>query len=124
MAESSATQDQEREWQPLHDMITETLDRFGRKDPVGKGDYWLLDENWGWFVQQLEFQNLNLFRPEIVKCLQGLLAEFPDWEITIRVSVPAMEGKWPGMGLVVSCDKIVDELQRQYLPEEFRNFIY
>jgi len=118
------TAEQEMDWQRLHDKITATLDRFGQKDPFGKGDYWLLDENWGWYAHQLEFQNLNLFRPETVKSLQALLVDFPDWEIMIRVSVPAMEGKWRGMGLIVWCDKVVDELQRQYLPKEFRNYVY
>ena len=122
MGNNHATQ--EAEWQHLHDLITETLDRHGRKDAFGKGDYWLLDENWSWRCHQLEFQNLELFRPEIVKTLQALLADYPDWEIAIRVDVPAMDGKWPGMGLVVSADKIVDELQRQYLPDEFRTYTY
>ncbi len=122
MGSEGATQ--ETEWSCLYDLIMETLDRYGRKDPFGKGDYWLLDENWSWHCHQLEFQNLNLFRPEIVKALQGLLADFPDWEIAIRVDVPAMDGKWPGMGLIISTDKIVDELQRRYLPEEFHNYTY
>ena len=51
---------QEREWQILHDRITETLDAFGRKDAFGKGDYWLVDENWGWRTQAIEVQNVNL----------------------------------------------------------------
>lgn len=122
MADASAQQ--EDEWQRLHDLITQTVDRYGIKDAVGEGDYWLYDDNLGWYRHQLEFQNLGLFRPEVVKSIQVLLADFPDWDITIRVASPNLDKSAPGMGLVVSCDKIDDELQRQYLPEEFRNYVY
>jgi hypothetical protein len=29
---------QEAAWQVLHDRITEILDQYGKKDPIGKGD--------------------------------------------------------------------------------------
>jgi hypothetical protein len=121
-SESVSTQD--KEWQILHDKITETLDRFGKKNAFGKGDYWLVDDNWGWCRQQLEFQNLNLFRPHVIKALQALLANLPNWEITVRVDFVGKEKSWPGMGLVISHDQIIDDLQRDYLPVEFRQFIY
>jgi hypothetical protein len=115
---------QERDWQILHDRITATLDRFGQKNAFGKGDYWLVDDNWGRFQQQLEFQNLNLLQPHIIKALQELLAGYPDWEITVRIDVPGKEKIWPGMGIIIYNDEIIDELQRQYFPEEFRNYTY
>jgi hypothetical protein len=121
---SDKERQQELEWKALHDRITATLDQFGQKDAFGKGDYWLLDENWGWRRQQLEFQNLSLFQPKIINLLRALLADFPDWDITIRVDVPGTEDAWPGMGLIVYHDEIIDELQRQYFPEEFRHFVY
>lgn len=115
---------QEREWQILHDRITQSLDRFGKKGPIRDGDYWLVDDNWGWYCQQLEFQNLNLLQPHVIKSLQGLLVGYPKWEITVRIDVPGKEQEWPGMGLIIYDDEIIDELQRDYFPIEFRNFTY
>jgi hypothetical protein len=115
---------QERDWKSLHDRMTETLDRFGKKDPFGKGDYWLVDDNWGQYRHQLEIQNLLLFRPHVIRSLQALLAEYPNWRITVQVAVPGKEEEWPGMGIIVYHDKIVDELQRSYLPPEFREITY
>jgi hypothetical protein len=54
---------QERDWRTLHDAITAILDRFGRRDAFGEGDYWLVDDNRGRRSHQLEFQNLALFKP-------------------------------------------------------------
>src|SRR5437879_6094530 len=115
---------QEAEWRVLHDRITETLGRFGKKDAFGKGDYWLLDDNWGTWRQEIEAQNLNLLQPHIVKLLQALLADYPDWEITVRVDVLGKENVWPGMGLVIHDDGIIDDLRREFLPEEFHNIVY
>jgi hypothetical protein len=115
---------QEQEWQVLHDRITEVLNKYGRKDAFGKGDYWLLDDNWGRHQQQLEIQNLNLLKPHIVKSLQALLANFPNWYITAQVDLSSRGGSWPGMGVLIYPDEIVDELLREFLPEEFRSYSY
>lgn len=115
---------QEKEWLILHDRITETLNRFGRKDAFGKGDYWLLDDNWGRHQHEVEVQNLNLLKPHIIKSLQALLAEYSDWRITVSVAVPGTENDWPGMGLIVYDGEIIDELQREFLPQEFQSIKY
>lgn len=115
---------QERDWQSLHDAITEVLNEFGTKNAFGEGDYWLLDDNWGTPRQQLEFQNLDLFRVDIISRLQALLPRYPEWFITIRVDVPDKRDIWPGMGLIVYENEIVDELRRDVLPEKFRNLIF
>lgn len=120
----SGNLEQEREWQVLHDRIDSLLQRFGRKDAFRDGDYWLVDENWGRYRQVLEIQNLRLLRPDLIKSLQALLADFPKWCITSQVDVRGKEASWPGMGLVIYSDQIVDELQRDFLPEEFRNITY
>lgn len=115
---------QEAEWRLLHDRITETLDRFGKKDAFGRGDYWLVDENLGAYRQKLEVQNLDFLQPHIIKSLQALLHGYPDWEIMLRVDVVEKENDWPAMGLIIHDDGIIDDLRREYLPEEFRNIAY
>ncbi|HZS63561.1 MAG TPA: hypothetical protein VFA53_03545 [Xanthobacteraceae bacterium] len=113
------------EWKILHDRITETLDGFGaRKDAVGKGDYWLVDEDLGLYLQKLEVQNLSLLQPHIIKSLQALLTGYPDWEIAFRVDVIGKENEWPAMGLLIHDDEIIDDLRREFLPEEFRDIAY
>ena len=116
--------DQERDWQILHDDITRVLDPFGRKDAFGKCDYWLVDDNYGPRRHRLEIQNLDLFQIDILRQLQTVLAAYPDWCITIQVDVPGKEKLWPGMGVIVYSDEIVDELQRDFLPERFSNTIF
>lgn len=115
---------QEAEWFRLHDLITKTLDRFGKKNAFRESDYWLLDDNWGWYRHQVEVQNLDLLKPHVVKALQAVLAGYPNWDITVRVDVPGKEKIWPGMGIIIYPDEIVDELQRDFLPQEFCDIRY
>lgn len=67
---------------------------------------------------------LTLFRPEVIRELRGLLADLSDWEIAVAVDVLGTEKSWPQMGLTIRKHEIVDGLQRQYLPEEFRGYWY
>jgi hypothetical protein len=116
--------DQERDWHVLHDAITRALDRFGKKNAFGDGEYWLVDDNYGPRRHRLEFQNLDLFRIDILRQLQAVLADYPDWWITIRADGPGKERIWPGMGVIIYQDEIVDELRREFLPERFRDTIF
>lgn len=117
---------QEREWAALHSKIVTVLDKFGRGNRAGPDDcdYWLVDDNWGWWRHQLEVQNLNLLRPEVIRLLQQLLVDFPDWEITVRADDRDYDAKWPGMGIAIVPGRIIDDLQRDYLPESIRSFRY
>lgn len=98
------------------------LARYGKIDPVGKGDYWLVDENLGLWCLQVELRNLNLLNSSVIKELQELLTDYPDWEIAIRVVVVGQEDTV--MGLVIANDEIIDELRRECLPPEFRSVTY
>ena len=41
-----------------------------------------------------------------------------------RVDVVGKEKEWPAMGLIIHDDEIIDDLKRDFLPEEFRSIIY
>ncbi|MBI3704552.1 MAG: hypothetical protein HY244_12080 [Rhizobiales bacterium] len=115
---------QESQWEHLYDELGHILERFGKDDGFGKGDYWLMDENWGIYQQKLDIQNLNLIKPDVVKLLQNKLSKFPGWEIVVSIDVPEHEADWPAMGLIIRSYEIIDGLQRQYFPAEFQDIQY
>lgn len=86
--------------------------------------YWLVDDNWGTEWHQLEFQNLNLLKPVVVKSLQALLAGYPKWTITICADVDAPRHMWPPFDISITHDEIVEDLPRDFLPSEFQNICY
>jgi hypothetical protein len=63
--------------------------------------------------------------PKIVNALRLLLREFAGWEIVIAIYVRPPEGdSWPDMGLIIREHEIIDGLQRQYFPPEYRSIQY
>jgi len=70
---------------------------------------------------RVELQNLHLLRPDVIRSLQLLLVDRPDWVIPVRVEGISPGGKRVGMGLFVCSGKIVDDLQRALLPTSFRH---
>jgi hypothetical protein len=111
-------------WDRLYEQVTVLLARHGMEDSVGKGDYWVVDDNYGWRRSQVEIHNLNMLRPEIVNALRSLLTDLPDWEITVTVDIPGKENTWLVMGLTIRKLEIIDGLQRQYFPKEFQGWQY
>ena len=110
---------QEREWQALYRLVVQTMAKWGVNNAFGKGDYLIVDDNYGWRRQKLEVQNLKMFRVEIIKALQALLKDFPNWAIVMAVDVPGKE-HWPSMGVTIRANETIDGLLRKYSPEEFR----
>jgi hypothetical protein len=116
--------DQEQIWDILHQRITQTMQRFGTEDGLGNADYWIVSDNWGSRQHKIFFNRLHLLRPQVIKRLQESLADFPNWEIVIAISLRGPGELWPDMGLVVRAHEVVDKLQRQYFPTEFQTIKY
>jgi hypothetical protein len=111
-------------WHRLYQAASGLLAKHGVENSIGDGDYWLNEDNYGWHRISVGVQNLTLFRPDIIAGLRAFLADYPGWEITVAVDVIGKEKSWPRMGVTVRKHEIVDGLQRQLLPEEFRGYYY
>lgn len=117
------------EWLRLYRRIKTVLKQYGKADYVTEdglqvADYYLVQDNWGGPLHQLEVHGLHMLQPAIIKSLQGVLRDFPEWEIVVRVDVPGTEETWPGMGLTIYPDSICDALKREFFPVEYRNLAY
>src|SRR5437867_1656969 len=116
---SQVLAEQHREWTALYDKIQELLRPLGEEDDTEvqgdsyvyvRRDYLLVDDNWGSYQHKIETSNIEFMRPALVKSLQKLLVEYPNWEITLTLC--ASEDKTrPAMGLVILDDEIIDGLR-------------
>jgi hypothetical protein len=113
--------DQEAAWEALYSGINAIMREYGKESHVGTGDYWVVDDNYGNPDSKILIFNLGLLRKTIVTRLQGLLASYPRWEIIVAVDVPTIGDRWPRMGLIIRADEVIDALQRDYFPSEYRN---
>lgn len=109
-----------REWQELYERMKLALLLYG-ENHIDGGDYYLVDENFDRYTHQVEFHSLHMLRPEVVSALQSLLVGYPDWEIAISLRIPERGIMVnPQDGLTVCDDEIIDALDRELLPQEYR----
>jgi hypothetical protein len=114
----------ERIWQSLHDKATATLDAFGTKDYRGRADYWIIDDDWGPDLLQVEIKNPRMLQRDAIGALKRVLDAYPGWQIVVRVFARKGEAPLPQMGLLISDGRVFDDLKREYLPPEFRQLTY
>jgi hypothetical protein len=116
-----------RERVELFKRMARTLRQFGRN----RNDYFLTKER-AWAYRHLVFtDSAPLMRSPAIKALQGLLIEFPDWEIIICVvnqesdseDVRQYGFEWPDSQVIIRDDVIIDSLNRDHLPQEFRDLV-
>ncbi len=113
------------QFEHLYNSVDHLMAEYGRPDSLSRqGDYSVLGDYWGYPQVKLSIHELALLHPQIVKRLQSLLADFPDWEFVVTVAVRGHYDDWPDMGLYVRRHEIIDTLQREYFPEAFQSFLY
>lgn len=117
----NVTTEQLKTWRILYGRLRKTLLRFGTEGGLSPADCWIEEDNWGYRQHKVYVRNLKMLSPLVVKSLQQVMMDFPDWEIMIAVSV---RDEWPDMGLTIRAHEIIDGLQRQYFPPEFRDLHY
>ena len=114
----------ERIWQSLNDKATKALNAFGVKDYRGRADYWIIDDDWGPDLLQVEVKNLRLLRRDAIGALKRVPDDYPGWQIAVQVFARENEPPLPPMGLLISDRQVFDDLKREYLPPEFRQLTY
>jgi len=113
----------EKKWKELYTRTKHALQPFGKDDEAG-GDYFVLDLVPNDNVQMVELHRLHMLRPAIIKSLQRLLLDFPDWQIEICAICPEERTIIDvEFGLILSSKGIIDALDRESLPEKYR-FVY
>jgi hypothetical protein len=109
-----------KEWSAIYKRTKRALQPFGEDDEAG-GDYFVIDLLPNDKVQMVELHRLHMLRPEIIKSLQGVLAESPDWRIEICAICPEEKTIIDvESGLILHHKEILDALDREALPPKYR----
>lgn len=115
-----------KEWNELYERIKRVLRKFGENNCAG-GDYFVIDripkENE--HVHMVEIHRLHMLRPEIIKPLQSVLVDYPNWQIEVFVLSPEEYTIVdPESGLLLRSDGIIDALDRSLLPKKYQGLVY
>jgi hypothetical protein len=114
---------QQEMFEHLVGLIIGGLGEFGFQDTYD-GDYSVYEDYWGYPQVKLSISNLKMLEPFVIEKLQKIIQPHPGWEVVVAVVNRSNYSAWPKMGLYIRQHEIIDGLQRQYFPTEFRNIEY
>src|SRR5215467_5919029 len=78
------TPSREERWQCLYERLHEALSSLGKNDAFGRGDYWLVDDDWGGQHQKLCITNPRFWSASVrTKIGQVLADSFADWGVYV-----------------------------------------
>jgi hypothetical protein len=112
-------------FEALRERVESLLQPFGIPDSLTRdGDYTVEADYLGTSEIVVFIGNLAMLAPNIVDKLHEVIKEFAGWQIVMTVAVRGRYDDWPNMGLYIRPHEIIDGLQRQFFPKEFRNLEY
>ncbi|MGO3929541.1 hypothetical protein [Rhodopseudomonas pseudopalustris] len=113
-----------RVWNELRDRVIAYLESLGKTiDAFGDKDFWVVDDDFGLFLVQVEIMDLDLLQPQVIYGLRDLLNGYPEFAITVAVVAPRGID-WPRMGISLVKGQIVDGLKRWALPPAYQHLHY
>lgn len=118
----------ERVFDALYRRTREAMSKHGREadftPPVGYGDYLVVNEFMWYGRLCIALTDVHMLHPRVIESLREVLQDFPGWLIQLLLERPHASDRWPGMGLYVRAHEVVDYLQREYFPPEYRDMVY
>jgi hypothetical protein len=96
----------EQEWHILYAALNKILASFGIENPYGKGDYWLVDDNYGDSSQKICISKLSFLRPAVLTAIQKVLQPFPDWRVLVQIDIPVGDVAASSSGITVYSNRI------------------
>ena len=120
---SANNQVRDQTWEKLYRQIVELLSHYGVESATGDGEFWVVDDDYGWYRHTVNVFELKMLNATIIGNLCNLLRGLPKWEIVMALDVPGKENIWPHMGLTIREHEIIDGLARSYLPEPYRSMV-
>jgi hypothetical protein len=112
--------ERQTQWIELNAALENVMKSFGKSDPMGNGDYWILDDDWGGPWQKICIFNLKLLKSGLLEKIHDLVKQrFPQWDVAIALEY---KNGLDMTGLVFSVDRCgihFNQLDYSKLPLEY-----
>lgn len=105
------------DWRRLYEELRSLLMQYGTESAVGRGDFWVVDDDWGYETQKICIFNARLLTKPLARQVQCLLRDrFATWRVMFQLEVEDNEGELlPPEGVIVYPDKIKEDWDENFL---------
>lgn len=110
-AEEMSKKYSQDEWTILYNAVSEVCKKFGKEDPYGHGDYWVVDDNWGGASQKIIVATPKFLKKKLVSELSEAIKKtnLLGAEIVIALDMDLPRGKINNMGLIVDSQGVIEQ---------------
>jgi hypothetical protein len=113
------------EFGDVFDRVLDVMQKYGTRNNLKMYvDYDLYEPYNGWSQVLVYVLNLKVLHPRLVAKLRRVVSRRPNWEIVVAVAVEEHLQDWPEMGIRIRAHEIVDALQRDFFPPEFKGLAF
>lgn len=106
--------------QKIYDCLLSLLNLAGRNNAIGEGDFWLLDDDYGFPEQRIYIFRMEILTDSLVRELQELLKNgFQDWTIRIVLDLLPPDEDVPRAGLLIHSGRVEEQWDREALKKRF-----
>jgi len=108
-------------WRELYSLLRALCLRSGVESPYGKGDFWIVDDDWGGQLHKICVFRISFITKRLVGDIQALLqTQFADWGVMFQLEILNAVETIPPEGLVVYADAIEEAWDRDLLIRVFQ----
>lgn len=110
------------ETQAMYDELGELLAQYGKSDPFGNGDFWIVDDKWGSSSHVVCIFNISFLTPQLATEVQRLLqGRFPAGRVRFQIEVLEPNIEIPLPGIRVLAGEIIEDWDRAKMKANFGN---
>jgi hypothetical protein len=98
---------QGKEWDALYEELGVLLERYGKEDARGEGDFWIVDDNWGSVQHKVCVTRLAFLTQPLALDIQRLLQNYSlDWGVLLSLDKPGLRPDPNDVGVAVTKSNI------------------
>lgn len=94
----------EGEWEILYRALCAVCAKYGKEDPFGDGDYWIVDDCWGTAMQKICVFSPGFLTPglaaDISRCIRD--THLPEAEVVVALDIQDPDVDLAPMGILVN----------------------
>jgi hypothetical protein len=108
------------EWEALYAQLTSVLAVFGREDPYGDGDFWVVDDDYGSYQQKVCVTRLSFLTRRCAEAVGRILANYTSpWEVLMTLDFKDPSRPPGGEGILITKSAIQEHWDKTRLSRKY-----
>ena len=113
---------QTKEWEALYQELTTLLEKHGTQNPIGDGDFWIVDDNYGSAQHKVCVARVSFLTRPLAGEVQRLLRKYSlAWEVLFSLDKAELRPTENDLGVLVRKSDIKECWSAERMKKAFGN---